>query len=125
MPDHAARSKIQRRVAKSYHENFIIYTDAEKTTQIWQSVKREKGKPLACREHHYNREQSGEALIQKLEKIAFSLEDEEKSHSGGRNTETGSDQPLPLNSESPRRFYDRFKTGTRSVSEMPQWDSRR
>ena len=77
MPDGSARRKIQRRVAKAVHEHLIIYTDAEKTAQIWQSVKREPGKPLACREHRYDSDQSGEALVQKLEGIAFSLEEEE------------------------------------------------
>ena len=61
LPDYPTRRKIQKRVAKSVHEHFIIYTDAEKTTQIWQWVKREQGKPDACREHRYNRDtHSGE-----------------------------------------------------------------
>ena len=77
IPDYAIRRKIQREVAKSVHENLIIYTDAEQTTQIWQWVKREPGKPLACREHRYHSGQSGEALIQKLETIAVSLDEEE------------------------------------------------
>ena len=78
IPDYATRRKIQKQVAKSAHEHFIIYTDAEKTTQIWQWVKREQGKPDACREHRYNsNEQSGESLIQKLQIIAFSFQEEE------------------------------------------------
>ena len=61
IPDYAIRRKIQREVAKSVHEHLIIYTDAQRqTTQIWQWVKREPGKPLACREHRYHRGQSGE-----------------------------------------------------------------
>ena len=79
IPDYATRRKIQKHVAKSAHEHFIIYTDADKTTQIWQWVKREQGKPDACREHRYNRnEHSGEALIQKLRTIAFSFQEEEQ-----------------------------------------------
>ena len=77
IPDYAIRRKIQREVAKSVYEHLIIYTDAEQTTQIWQWVKREPGKPLACREHRYHRGQSGESLIQKLETIAVSLDEEE------------------------------------------------
>ena len=45
LPDYQTRRKIQREVAKSVHEHLIIYTDTEKTTQIWQWVKREPGKP--------------------------------------------------------------------------------
>ena len=78
IPDYATRRKIQKQVAKSVHEHFIIYTDAEKTTDIWQWVKREQGKPDACREHRYNRnEQSGDSLIEKLRTIAFSFAEEE------------------------------------------------
>ena len=77
IPDYATRRKIQREVAKSVHEHFIIYTDDAKTEHIWQWVKREPGKPTACREHHYQSEQSGESLIQKLRTIAFSIEEEE------------------------------------------------
>ena len=77
IPDYATRRKIQRQVAKSVHEHCIIYTDDTKTEQIWQWVKREPGKPAACREHHYQSEQSGESLIQKLRTIAFSIEEEE------------------------------------------------
>ena len=77
IPDYATRRKIQKQVAKSVHEHFIIYTDAEKNTQIWQWVKREQGKPDACREHRYDHGQSGESLIQKLQIIAFTFEDEE------------------------------------------------
>ena len=79
IPDYATRRKIQKQVAKSVHEHFIIYTDTEKTTDIYQWVKRQQGKPDACREHRYNRdEHSGESLIQKLRTITFSLEEEEQ-----------------------------------------------
>ena len=75
-PDYATRRKIQKQVATSVHEHFIIYTDTEKTTQIWQWVKREQGKPDACREHRYDQTQSGESLIQKIQTIAFSFAEE-------------------------------------------------
>ncbi len=106
IPDHAARGKIQRRVAKSVHEHLIIYTDPEKTTQIWQSVKREPGKPLACREHRYDSEQSGEALVQKLERIAFSLEEEE---SLTLVDVTGRVRAAFDVERITKKFYDRFK----------------
>ena len=48
LPDCNLRRKIERQVAKSAHEHFIIFTDVEKTRQIWQWVKREPGKPAAC-----------------------------------------------------------------------------
>ena len=106
IPNYATRRKIQREVAKSAHEHLIIYTDAEKTTQIWQWVKREPGKPVACREHRYHGEQSGESLIQKLGTIAFSIEEEESLtlvDVTGR-VRAGFDVERVT-----KRFYDRFK----------------
>ena len=78
VPDYATRRKIHKQVEKSVYEHFIIYTDAEKITDIWQWVKREQGKPDAYCEHRYNRnEHSGDSLIQKLQNITFTLEEEE------------------------------------------------
>src|SRR5438552_6925496 len=77
LPDYNLRRKIERQVAKSAHEHFIVFTDAGKTRQIWQWVKREPGKPAAAREHHFDRSQTGEALIQKLRSVAFELAEEE------------------------------------------------
>ncbi len=108
IPDYATRRKIQREVAKSVYEHLIIYTDAEKTTQIWQWVKREQGKPLACREQSYRREQSGEALIQKLNTIVFSLAEEEE---GLTLLDVTSRVRAAFDVERvTKRFYDRFKT---------------
>ena len=77
LPEYAVRRKIEQQVAKAAHEHLIIFTDAAQTTQIWQWVKRELGKPAACREHRFDKSQSGEALLQKLEPIAFTLDEEE------------------------------------------------
>jgi Eco57I restriction-modification methylase len=77
LPEYSVRRKIEQQVAKAAHEHLIIFTDAAKTTQIWQWVKREPGKPAACREHTFHKSQTGDALIQKLEVIAFTLAEEE------------------------------------------------
>ena len=107
IPAYATRRKIQREVAKSVHEHLIIYTDADKTTQIWQWVKREPGKPLACREHRYHHGQSGEPLIQKLETIAVSFDEQ-----GGLTLTdvTGRVRAAFDVERVTKRFYDRFKT---------------
>jgi len=76
-PDYAVRRKIEQQVAKAAHEHLIIFTDAAQTTQIWQWVKREPGRPAACREHTFHQSQSGDALLQKLEAILFTLDEEE------------------------------------------------
>jgi hypothetical protein len=77
IPAYATRRKLETQVAKSVHEHLIIYGDAAQTTQTWQWVKREPGKPLACREHTYHRDQPGDALIQKLQTLAIDLQEEE------------------------------------------------
>src|SRR3990170_3053682 len=105
--DYSTRRKIERHTSKSVHEHLIIYTDRDKTTQIWQWVKRELGKPTACREHTYHRNQPGDALIQKLQSIAFSLEEEERLTivDVTKRARTAFDVERVT-----KRFYDRFKT---------------
>lgn len=77
-PDYQSRRKLERLIAKYKQEHFIIFIDEKTNTQIWQWVKLETGKPAICREHKLHNEHSGELLIQKLEKIAFDLDEEEK-----------------------------------------------
>ena len=107
IPDYATRSKIEREVARSVHEHLIIHTDHEKTTQIWQWVKREPGKPAQRREQIYDlTHQTGEALIQKLRSIAFSLDEEE----GIGIVDVTSRVRAAFDVEKiTRRFYDYFK----------------
>ena len=74
-PNYATRRKIDTQVAKSSREHVVIFHDTARTTQIWQWVKRESGKPSACREQIFYASQTGDALIQKIQGIAFSLEE--------------------------------------------------
>jgi hypothetical protein len=106
IPPYRERRKIERKVARSVHEHLIIYTDGTQATQIWQWVKREPGKPAACREHRYDVGQPGDALIQKLQAIAFSLEEEEGLTilDVTRRVRAAFDVERVT-----RRFYDRFK----------------
>ena len=76
-PDYQTRRKLERSVAKYTQEHFIIFIDNETNTQIWQWVKLETGKPAICREHKLHNEHSGELFIPKLEKIAFTLDEEQ------------------------------------------------
>ena len=107
IPDHATRRKIERQVARTVHEHLIIYADRSNTTQIWQWVKREPGNPEQCRELTYNpTRQTGEALIQNLFGIAFSLEEEE----GLTLVDVTSRVRATFDVEKvTKRFYDRFK----------------
>ncbi|MBN1876594.1 MAG: Eco57I restriction-modification methylase domain-containing protein [Anaerolineae bacterium] len=106
VPIYATRRKIERKVAELYHEHIIIYTDAEKTIQIWQWVCREPGHPLASREHTYTPQQAGDALIQKLQAIAFSLDEEEDLT---LIDVTGRVRAAFDVQRATKNFYDRFK----------------
>jgi hypothetical protein len=106
VPDYPARRKIEREAAKVAHEHLIVFIDAAKTTQIWQWVRREPGRPLACREHVFHKSQSGEALLQKLQAIAFDLDEEDGltiAHVGAR-----ARKAFDLDRVT-KRFYDRFQ----------------
>jgi hypothetical protein len=106
LPEYSVRRKIEQQVAKAAHEHLIIFTDAAKTTQIWQWVKREPGKPAACREHTFHLSQTGDALIQKLEVIAFTLDEEETLVLGDvtRRTRAGFDVERVT-----KQFYEIFQ----------------
>jgi hypothetical protein len=107
IPDYSIRRKIERQVTKSHHEHLIIYLDADRSKQIWQWVKRKPGKPAACREHTYYAYQPGDSLIQKINNLAFSLEEEEQLtiFEVGKRTKKAFDVEKVT-----KRFYDRFKT---------------
>ena len=105
-PPHPLRKKLDSRIAKTYREHFIIFFDRDKTRQLWQWVWRAPGRPLVSRTHEYQPEQNGESLIQKLETIAFSLEEEDTLNI----VEVSGRLRAAFNVErATRRFYDYFK----------------
>ncbi|MDW8243536.1 MAG: hypothetical protein RMJ88_10025 [Thermogemmata sp.] len=106
-PDHPTRSKIERQVAKSAHEHIIIYTDAAKTAQKWQWVRRELGRPLVRREYDFLKGQTGELLAQKLQYLAVELDEEERLSLV--DVTRKAKQAFDLDRVT-KRFYDRFKT---------------
>ena len=106
IPEHATRRKIERQVARSVREHLIIYADSTNTTQIWQWVRREPGRPEQCRELSYRPTRQEEALIQSLNGIAFSFEEEE----GLTLIDVTSRVRAAFDVEKvTKRFYDQFK----------------
>jgi hypothetical protein len=77
IPDRNTRQRIEREITKRVYEHLIIFTDSGQSKQIWQWVAREKGKPAAFREHLWLAATAPDALIQKLDHIAFTLSEEE------------------------------------------------
>ena len=104
--DYATRRRIEREVTKHRHQHLIVFTDTGKSVQVWQWVKREPGKPAACREHTFHVGQPGDALIQKLTGLAVSLQDEESlTHV----EVTGRVKKAFDVEKVTKKFYDRFQ----------------
>ena len=107
IPTYPVRRKIEHQVTQRAFEHLIIFVDESRTSQIWQWVKRETGKPTACREMQYRAGQSGNVLLQRIQAIAVSLEEELQ---GIGIAEVVSRVKRALDIERvTRRFYDRFR----------------
>ena len=106
VPPPAFRRKIDTQVEKRAHEHLVIYTDVAKTTQIWQWIRREPGKTAASREQTYTVGQSGELLIQKLQALAFGLDEEERLSLLDVTTRVKASFDVERVT---KRFYDEFK----------------
>jgi len=76
IPDRNTRQRIDREITKRAYEHLIIFTDPERSRQVWQWVAREKGKPAAFREHVWLASAAPDALLQKLAHISFTLDEE-------------------------------------------------
>ena len=77
LPDHATRLKLDRTLAQTSFEHLIVFTTADHSRQSWMWVRRQPGKPLSARTHEYTRGQPGDSLLQKLQLLFVSLEEEE------------------------------------------------
>lgn len=106
IPDRATRLKIDHQVTKASREHFVVYSDQAAGQQVWHWVRREPGKPLASRDHRFDTSQSGESLVQRLERIAVSFAEEESTTivdvSGGVRAAFDVDKVT-------KKFYERFK----------------
>src|SRR6266498_203079 len=107
IPDYASRRKIEVEVRKIIQEHVLIFTNADGSTLRWQWVHREPNKPTTAREYEYSKGRRGDALLQRLEKMYFSLEDEERM-SGITDATTRVRSAFDVERVT-RRFYDRFK----------------
>ena len=103
IPATPVRRKIDTQVAKIAFEHMIIFADAERTGQTWQWVKREVGKE-ALRQISYAKGQSGLLLLQRLERIEFDLDEEEKLGEVRSRVKRAMDVEKVT-----KRFYDRFR----------------
>ena len=105
-PDRPTRQKIERAVARQVREHIIIFCSRDRSAQYWLWVKREPGRADRPRTHIHHAGQSGEPLIQKLEAILFTLDEEEDL---SLVDVTGRVRAAFDVEKVTKRFYDRFK----------------
>ena len=106
IPPYPVRRKIESQVAKLAFEHLIVFVDPHRKVQLWQWVKRETGKPAACREIAFVEGQSGDHVLQRLQPLFVSLDEEPSLNI----TLVASRVRSALDVEKvTRRFYDRFR----------------
>ena len=103
------RRRIEHQVVRRAFEHLIIFTDARRTTQIWQWVKREAGKTAAYREMQYRAGQSGNPLLQRIQAIEFTLEEELQIPASSVLVARSRVRQAMDIERVTKRFYDRFK----------------
>ena len=106
VPLYPVRRKIEHQIAKLSFEHMIVFVDEARTTQVWQWVKREVGKPVACREHPFLTGQGGDPLLQRLQTLAVTLDEEEGLTIGAVVARVR--QAMDVERLT-KRFYERFK----------------
>ncbi|WP_202925279.1 type IIL restriction-modification enzyme MmeI [Myxacorys almedinensis] len=83
IPARPLRVKLDRQLTDYSKSHLLVFGDEGKTQQTWMWVRQEPGKPLAPRFEQYQVGQSAERLLQKLEILAISYEEEpELTHVG-------------------------------------------
>ena len=107
IPPYPVRRKIETEVAKRAFEHLIIFTDPGRRAQVWQWVRRETGKPAACREYAFIAGGGGDHLLQRLQPQFVSLEEEPSLNIAL----VASRVRAALGVEKvTKRFYERFRT---------------
>ena len=78
LPEHTTRLKLDRALTQTSFEHLVVFIAGDRARQSWMWVRREPGKPLSPRTHEFIRSQPGDSLLQKLQILYVSLEEEEK-----------------------------------------------
>ena len=106
VPRYPVRRKIEHQITKLSYEHIIVFVDVAKTAQVWQWVKREIGKPDACREYPFHVGQGGDPLLQRLRTLAVTLDEEEGLTIGVMASRVR--QAMDVERLT-KRFYERFR----------------
>ncbi len=115
VPQYPVRRKIERAVARRAFEHLIVFVDPDRRAQVWQWVKRERGKPVACREYAVHAGQSGDHVLQRLQRLAFDIEEEPSLTVP---VVTSRVQAALDVERVTKRFYERFRTELTAFGEF-------
>lgn len=77
IPERKVRLALDRQLSDYSKSHLLIFGDEAQTGQVWLWVRQELGKPLAPKFEQYRIGQSPERLLQKLEALAITFEEEE------------------------------------------------
>ena len=77
LPSREQRQTIDKYIGSIVREHIIVYLDKQNKKQLWQWVWCENNQPVRYREHSYHNGQSGDSLMQKLQHLAFSIDEED------------------------------------------------
>ncbi len=106
LPDFVTRGKVEKELSRRFFENMVIFYDAESGEQRWLWTKREVGKPLSRRERGLMAGQTGEPIVQALEGLAFTLDEEADVTLVGVASRVRASFDME---KVTKRFYERFK----------------
>jgi len=65
IPDAKSRAAVQTQISGHYHENLLVFVDAQRAQSVWYWVKREGNKRYP-RSHYYVKGQTGDLFLSKL-----------------------------------------------------------
>jgi hypothetical protein len=78
IPPADVRAAIDREITKHAYEHLLIFTDGNKTEQLWLYPRRDAGRPVRLIPYRFDPHASNELLLQKLSSITFILNEEEE-----------------------------------------------
>ena len=107
IPPYPVQRKLEVRVARTAFEHVIIFTDSQSTRQIWQWAKREPGRSPKPSRWEVREGQGGDPLLQRLQSVAFTLDDEARGI-GIADVTTRVNKAFDVEKVT-KRFYDRFR----------------
>ena len=106
IPDYATRVKLDKQIARDHFQHLLVFADRPAGRQVWQWMRRESDRPLAIRAFTYIVGQPGELLLQKLDHLVFTIDDEDTIRHG--HVVSRMDDISHVEKVT-KKFYERFK----------------